>query len=83
MKQNTVKGRTHLHIYEANKNNTTIKSFRSLLVYNDKNWFAFLQVIFLSMFFSDSADEAVIRILNIFEDIQIMSIPKSIQLKRN
>lgn len=78
MKQNTVKGRTYLHIYEANKNNTTIKSFRSLQVYNDKNWFAFLQVIFLSMFFSDSADEAVIRILNIFEDIQIMSIPKSI-----
>ena len=45
--------------------------------------FAFLQVIFLAMFFSDSADEAVIRTLNIFEDIQIMSIPKSVQLKRN
>lgn len=61
MKQNTVEGRTHLHIYEANKKIIQpLKFSGAYRYYKDKNWFAFFQVIFLSMFFSDSADEAAI-----------------------
>lgn len=60
MKQNTVKGGTHLHIYEANKNNTTIKIFRSLQVFAiAKIGLLFFQVIFLSIFFFDRTDETV------------------------